>query len=445
MEKWALQYKLINSSPEYVFKWLEDNSDKIAFECRAELEEALLSRNNSLINLGLALYGIEQEVGYKLFCRDDDIIKKAVLSGNTVQGILQSQSWLKSEGLVAQLISEWNEDLLSALFNNPNIEDSMLCGLFEREEKYSSTDDDKWMTLVFYASSNKRLKERYDDTLIDGLNESYYNKVFTSAWWLFDRFPQTELAFNVLSRLSSTLIAERPSDMDVMKVIEKWKPQTEDENVGWSDLREVLVRLIPTYSDMFKSLKDSDDVALRRGYYKNIDRPQLSDVNEGFKKDSKDFLDSAIYNKVMYQNAEVRTALSQACWDYEPDDVFSRFDYPNYFNGQSARWAREYPEWFKDADSGEVSFDGIEDYQKRVEKRIKSLGRQVLQIHNNLIGKTAEYNPFDDEHEGALSTIKSEISTIRTLVLKIQDSNPYTWFRWITLLIIALAILSKLT
>ena len=443
MEKWALQYKLVNSSPEYVFKWLEDNSDRIAFECRAELEEALLSRNNSLINLGLALHGIEQEVGYKLFCSADDTIKKAVLSGNTVQGVLVSGSWLKSEGIVAQLISEWNEDLLSALFNNPKIEDSMLCELFERKEPYTSIDDVKWMMLVFYASSNKRLKEHYDDTWIDGWGASSYNKVFTSAWWLFDRFPQTELAFNVLSRLSSTLIAERPSDMDVMKVIEKWKPQTEDENVGWSDLREALVRLIPTYSDMFKSLKDSDDVALRRGYYKNIAGPKLSDVNEGFKKDCKDFLDAALYNKAMYKNSEVREALSNACW--EAPDEFSNMDYPNRFNVHCAHIAREYPEWFKDAYSGEVSFDGIEDYQKRVEKRIKSLGRQVLQIHNNLIGKTAEYNPFDDAHEGALSTIKSEISTIRTLVLKIQDSNPYTWFRWITLLIIALAILSKLT
>ena len=70
MEMLAIEYQLVNASPEYVFDWLKNNVVEkhiLGDESRDQLENSLLLRNENLINLGLALYGEVPSIGYKLF------------------------------------------------------------------------------------------------------------------------------------------------------------------------------------------------------------------------------------------------------------------------------------------------------------------------------------------------------------------------------------------
>ncbi|MGB2247413.1 MAG: hypothetical protein ACPH3N_07070 [Alcanivorax sediminis] len=109
MELWAIEYQLVNAAPEYVFEWLKNNvveTHILGDEKRDQLENSLLSRNEKLINLGLALYGEVPSVGYSLFKSDDPTIKRAALSGRSVRPIFLDESWVLNDDVIPALLEE---------------------------------------------------------------------------------------------------------------------------------------------------------------------------------------------------------------------------------------------------------------------------------------------------------------------------------------------------
>ena len=109
MELWAIKYQLVNAAPEYVFEWLKNNvveKHTLGDEKRDQLENSLLSRNEKLINLSLALYGEVPSVGYSLFKSDDPIIKRAALSGRSVRPIFLDESWVLNDDVLPALLEE---------------------------------------------------------------------------------------------------------------------------------------------------------------------------------------------------------------------------------------------------------------------------------------------------------------------------------------------------
>lgn len=440
MELWAIEYQLVNASPENVFEWLKNNvveKHTLGDEKRDQLENTLLSRNKKLINLGLALYGEVPSVGYTLFKSDDPIIKRAVLSGRSIRPIFLDESWVLNDDVIPVLIedekknnkSESDDDgitLLHELLNNKFLPSGILEAVYEKSGHFSDVDENLWISLVAMSVRNERLSTPYSSTWMDGYDEYRYNAVFSSAWRLFKEFPVTKRAAHVLSYLSDRLVPEGLYDMKALDVIDHWRSDDEKDDEDYSYVRTALVKIIGNYSDEFKELKNHDDLAIRKGYYANLRCAKPIDVSEGFDKDGKEFLDSAIYNDSFFTNEEIRNALKQACWD-APDE-HSHMDYPNYFNSREEYLSGKHPEWFKDSWTGELPFEEIENADERREKRLEYLNAQVAELHKALLGEKDEYQESNEFGENSiLNDLRLELQQIGEHLSKLYQKSSFSW------------------
>lgn len=438
MEQWALEYQLVNASPEFVFEWLKEKTEEEQYGVDREgLEKLLLARNDKLINLGLALFCKTPDVGYKLFSGarttvvvtsnetseqpQDSAIKKAALSGRSVKDSY-SAGWLINEDVLPKLLSGWDEELLRVLLSNPSIPDEILIDIFERNGVFKDLSKDKWVLLVGWVGSNERLAVPYSSTWMDGYGEYLYEKVFTSAWQLFEVFPLNKAAARVLEFLSEKLVVCVPSGMDVMDVVKRWgSPDNSEDEEAFAGVREALIKLVETHSGEFKKLKDSDDLAVRKGYYGNMKRIKPQDVKACFEKDGSNFLDAALYNKSFFSCEEVREALKEACWSVP--DKNSMMDYPNYFNVHREALESKHPEWFQDNVDGSLPFEKIEDPHERLEKRVEYLSKQVNDIHRSLL--VPDDNGYEEEEvqkNNALEGIQKDLQTITIYIKGIDKS-----------------------
>ena len=162
-----------------VFEWLKSTRPEIRKESyelydfdRGNIEIKLLERNNPIINLGLALYGTSASTGKNLLNKGDNTIKKAVLAGTCISK--WSNSYVKKENFITNLLDANDESLLDAFFNNEFIHDSILINLYERKDPFDKITDDEWYNLIGFTFRNKRLSTPYSETWIDGFDEFSY-------------------------------------------------------------------------------------------------------------------------------------------------------------------------------------------------------------------------------------------------------------------------------
>jgi len=442
MESWAIEYQLVNAAPEYVFEWLKNNvveKHTLGEEKRDQLENSLLSRNGKLINLGLALYGEVPSVGYSLFKSDDPTIKRAALSGRSVRPIFLDKSWVLNDDVLSVLLDEERQNaksetaddgitLLHELLNNKFLPSEILETVYEKSSHFSDVDDNLWISMVAMSAGNERLSTPYNSTWMDGYAEYKYNAVFSAAWRLFKEFPVNKEAANVLSYLSDRLVPHGPHDMKALDVVGRWRSNDEEDDRTFSRVRTSLVKVVGNHSHEFNDLKGHEDVALRKGYYANLKWAKPDDVSDGFEKDGKEFLDSAIYNDSFFTKEETRIALKRACWD-APDE-HSYMDYPNYFNSREEYLSAKHPEWFKGSWSGEPPFEEIEDADERREKRLEYLNTQVAELHKALLGETDEHQEFNEFGENSiLNELRVELQQIGDHLSKLyqKSSFPLAW------------------
>ncbi|KJF93831.1 hypothetical protein UB39_13990 [Photobacterium angustum] len=374
-----INQKLQFSSSDFVFEWLKNNYKILSNLTVVESENLftmLLDRNNQLINLGIALYCPDQKLCSKLFSISDENIKKALLSGIGVTGQRLLYSWI--DDYLEDLLSNFNEDLLAILLNNKNIPDRTLISLFEKKKQFKNIDEVKWITLCHYAARNERLTTPYESNSLDSLIQ--YNRVFESAWRLFELFPTTVFSANVLSVLGENLIVKKPYGMDVEKTIQRWRVEDQDPEL-FEHVREIVARLNDNGSDEFERYKDSDDVALRRNYYSNFRFPKVENIREFFKKDGDVFLDAALNNRLIFANPKYRDALREVCLEFKDfDDLY------NYkFGQQQRKWEQLHPEWFECEVSGDLPYEEIEDNEVRLELRVEHLSKKVTELHKALL------------------------------------------------------------
>lgn len=437
MEPWAVEYRLLNASPEYVFDWLEKNT--VDYH-RVQLEESLLARNDNLINLGLALYASSPSVGYALFKSDDLTIKRASLCGMSVVRELFGESWVINDDVLPFLLEEEklkkhsvvyenNKTLLHELFNNKFLPVQILEAVYEKTGVFSDIDDDLWVRLVAMTAKNERLSTAYDSDWMDGWDEYTYNRVFHAAWQLFMDFPVNTDAAGVLSYMSRNLVPET-YNINALDVIERWRSDDAEIDEKYSHVRTGLVSIIGWHSDEFKTLKNHEDLALRKGYYANLRWVKPEDVVSGFEKDGTDFLDSALFfNESFFREQATRDALKQACWN--APDKNSSLDYPNYFNATVKRISAKHPDWFKDEISGEPLFEEIVDTTDRLEKRLEYLTEQVAEINKALI-------VADDVQDGqagsALSNLRIELQDLKQAGADILHNSQFIFLMSLVIL-----------
>ena len=419
MELWKEQYLLKHAEPQFVFDNLEKNrSTKKSFmdEDRSDLETMLLERKEPIIDLALALHGSTPDIGYELFKRPDKELQLATLSGTQVlKEFLGKDDF--ADRVLNDLIEKDDTELYRAYFSNDLLPDEIIISLYEREEPFDKLNDRDWVLCCGYTDQNKRISTPYDRTWIDGFDEYQYNSLFHAYWKLFEKFPKTPLAANILSQLACKLVTQPPHDFNIIDALNRWQKETDTDSDAYDMARSYGANMI-TDSREFQELKKSDDLALRKAYYRNQKWVKPEDVLEGFEKDSIDYIDEALYNMNIFSNAEAREVLKKVCWD--APDPGSHMDQINYFNGRCEYWQGQHPEWFKDDWTGELPFEEIENQNDRIEKRIEHLSDGLNKLNKKL---SIDNYDYENEKENEISIthyLKSEMEAIAQLLVQIH-------------------------
>ncbi len=397
-------YWLSHASPDAVFEWLRNQE---------EIDKVLIGRDEPLINLGLALWGYSPESGGHLFKHGDRTIKKAVMSGRSIQHQMRhSEVFVQVKefvGVLEGLLESFDEnlDLLESYLSNELIGEGLLADLYEKRTPFDSLTEEQWIKAIGRTISNPRLNAPYHG-LMDPYAYYSYRQVFTAGWKLFEMLPVNDSSAIVLELLGEKLPPQKPHDMDVLVTIRRWEVEgnTEDRDLAHGYIgrfgmcRFNLARLIGTYTSEFKSLKDSDDVALRRSYYQRFSPINPEEIKELFEKEKekKIFLKAAIDNLSLFSREDFRTQLSECYKSPHTDPRISE-----NFIDQRHRQRQLHPEWFPDY-TGSLPFDEVKDPVLRTDKRLEFLQKKVDTISKRLVESE------DDDRLTVIDEVKAMLS-----------------------------------
>ena len=424
-----LEYWLSHASADTVFEWLKKEQPRATW-----CEEALITRNEPLINLGLALWGYDAKTGEHLFRNGDRTIKKAALEGYSVKDWHGRPSWVESSGVLREILRSYNEsdisleadrddtpfELLASFLRNRFIRYEVLTYLFERSGYFEKLTDQHWVKAIGCTVLNPRLRPPYED-MMDPFKHRTIDRMLQSAWKLFETMPVDNLSAYFLSKIGESLPKLGPSGMDVSATIKRW----EGDDVDIVQCRCQLAKRLPY--DLKSNLKNSDDIALRLAYYADapIDSPE--ELRECFEKDKDGFLDLAIDNPKFYQNAALRAELRKCCG----------YMHINHLENRTKRFLQEHPEWFLDSDDAASWIDKIEDPALRTEKRLEFLQKKTETISKEFV----ESDNFIKSEAFITSTLVDEVKAIKTMLFGMTTADG--WWRtnaqsWLILLCIGI-------
>ena len=410
-------YWLSHASPDAVFEWLRNQEHHDSYQ--EEIDKVLIGRDEPLINLGLALWGYRPETGARLFKNGDRTIKKAVMSGRSIQhafrgGLFQVKEW---QGVLMRLLDSFDEnlDILESYFSNEFIRDRLLVALYERQTPFDELTDEQWFKAIGCTISNPRLNTPYHG-LMDFFADMSYHHVFTAAWKLFETLPVNETSVFVLELLGEKLLPVKPHDMDVLATIRRWDVEgsSQDSSIEVGYLGEFgmcrynLARLIGTYTSEFKSLKDSDDIALRRSYYQRFRPRNQEEIRELFEKEKEKriFLNAAIENLNLFMSEDFRSQLRECCLEGRKSSSalgFGNLGILQSFLDKCDRLKQLHPEWFPDY-NGRLPFDDVNDPVLRTDKRLEFLQKKVNTITQKLVESE------DDDQQTLIGEVKAILS-----------------------------------
>ncbi len=374
----VLEARLLVSPPQVVFRELKLRALRRIRERHGfsdlDIEVSLLRRDDPLINLGLASFGLKDEVLSTLYqgslrAPSDELdaryqkgLRIACLSNRVVgRPFLLSLPW-KVLGLTetTRLLAEGDWDEISALLSNPNIEDDVIIKIFRNDTPFDRFEDERRCDLVRATTNNPRLAIRRDTDSGPDLGHLHIQEAVIH---LLETAPVNDLWFVTLQGLIFSL-----SPMNVKKtnkvhdIINRWRnigqpeircrltngtlttlPRSEDFCCSLAALYyaqhqpqantlkgglEALIHgkssprgLDKVHTNRMSAAFASDDIVLRAAYYAN---PKLTEreMDAGYARDHDVFVFSCLFNKNIYWSLDMRTLFEEK---YLTGDLKSRF------------------------------------------------------------------------------------------------------------------------
>lgn len=326
--------RLIVAGPEQVLAELEKCSGD------EQLEKSLLARSNPLIDIGLARYAREKEVvaalyrksrakpsdqlqdryfrGLRIACLSNEVVKN--LGSQFPEDVLGPEEF-------ARLINEGEDEELTAILSNPNLDDNVLGALYKNGGLFASLPDERRRRLVLMSIHNPRLTTN---------NESPYGpdfghmRIHTGIFALLSCAPTTLPWLNTLRQLLDQL---DPGDLHssneaITPILDRWAqvpvPEAgrfEDGDFTALSVRDEFRCLVAAmygrhYSqgndDKFTfsilGSPDSPDVVLRCAYYGQAQLTE-KEMKEGFARDQDIYLLAVLCNASVYRNRALRNLL----------------------------------------------------------------------------------------------------------------------------------------
>lgn len=364
--------ELLASPPAAVAEFLKKRAAQSKDERRdddvdKEFESALHSRNDPLINLALARYGQFNATVLPLFKGGEPsgAIRLAVLANKTLGDEFFSGFPVALFGSPEQtavwLVTAPDAEI-SALFENPKLDDSFLRDLLEGSKPWDSIPEERLAAFVESLVRNERMRTPYDDSFMDGYSEYSYGSVFNAAWMLAERMPVNERWSRALCWLYDRMQTDAVSINKPLELAARWYPDPGNVELMEKEVKELERGWLPNYqgvrkglarlalhndSKLLASLLASEDPAFRSAAYAdgNLSPEQLS---AAYEKDGELVFNQAMHNHNIWRTAQGRAALKAVAWLVVDNDKHSDLLTANIYNGIQEDLAKKHSDWFKD-------------------------------------------------------------------------------------------------
>lgn len=362
------------SSSERVLSWLEARAKSAPTstpQSDAQIEAMLLSRQDPLINLGLAQYGVEDQTIKTLFDSADGANKQAVRLAVLSNQALQKHQAHHTGDLIEALmgnkasIGEWlaglsNEEL-RALFKNPTLSDHFLIDFLEQKKGWNELDEPRQLFALKTLAQNPRMSSQYQSVIMDGYAEYKHEAVFSAAWNLAKSAPVNIQWCWVLDTLWSHTT---PSSLvkDPLEIANRWFPNPADERVNDAELKSIESGYLGAFGQVrshlarlavnkarsgvgLDNLLAHEDLAIRLAAcrYGNLTAVQIEGA---VLRDPKFVFDQLVRNEALWCRLPTRNILEALAW--KQPDPGSYMDAPNMYKHMEAEFRGKHPNWFDD-------------------------------------------------------------------------------------------------
>lgn len=368
-----LEEELLNSSPEYVYSWLkrrwQDNAKIPTQSGQSNIELAVLGRNNRLITLGVAQYGIDDDALAVVFKNaiesDDKTIKLACLSNTAAAKAQYALSGVptilfsnpKTEMLV--WFSSISEEEVTTLLRNEAIDDDFLTEFLEGKTTWNAVNDDIRCSALNALAQNPRLKQQYKGPM-DGWAEYKHRLPADAICKLAGKLPVTQQYANVLGALLESVggggSGNDSKKQEYLDAAARWAvPEDKEEGEvkkwlsGFETVRHGVFKNVvrPSKSNEKNEYLTHDDIAVRTAAYETI-KVGTEQIKGAYEKDGLIAIEYLQRNLWVWKYPEARKALHDICWDADSRYNRNYLDCANAFNYHKEELEKEHADWFKE-------------------------------------------------------------------------------------------------
>lgn len=371
--------------------WLEDK----------ELEQALLSRNHPLINLGLAQFGSAKEVVSALYnwqAGDEATrlaLRLAVLSNPVPpRGVFFGGSFgVIGEDEIRRILNDGTDEEIRAMFLNVSAK-RLISKLYSRKPPFDALPEGKFLGFAVLASENPCIRQ--DDSNEGGPDLQLWD-IQNGVLTLLETAPANEGVLDLIYRVVSNLNpaqAKHP-DKNPLPLIERWRAvvvsdryEKHFEYMGMTELpfkEEFCCLLAAIYGEYWVDQKavcigdlNSSDVIRRCAFY-GTQKMTAGQMQEAHNRDGNVFTLAALCNDSLFYNRETRLKLE----DFLGGDLFFRYRkrceqlkarWPNFEMGpigENAKdiWADDLPR----ASDEKNSLERLEEHLNAIQARVAGL------------------------------------------------------------------------
>lgn len=338
--------RLMAMPPDAVYRELEQYGSYLLANTRysydKELETALLSRGDPLINLGLAEFGGVSELASNLYAKAssgaDDLYKRAlriaVISNQTLADALMgpNQFGVLPDIDLQRIVKAGDSEELHALLGNPKGK-KLIAKLLNRKSPFDAISEDRFLQLIYIATRNPSLND--DDGSVDGPDMDAWD-IQKGILKLLKTTTVSEDSLEAFHYLLSSIDPAQAylPDEDMTPIFSRWQQlkvsekfkEKYSERMGRSTLLDfkdefacLMASLYGLYSADKKSTHlgslDSPNVVLRCCFYGTSHygqaRMSAKDMEQAYNRDGEVFIYAALHSRRLLQDNEARAIVEE--------------------------------------------------------------------------------------------------------------------------------------
>jgi hypothetical protein len=427
------EYYMQHAAPETVYEWLLATAGKperfSSSPFPKPLLGVLLERAEPIIDLGIATVAGDSAVLRELWARGDTALQAAIAANpHRDRGFMSTRpTEIMDADTFLNFCCQGPGDVVWLWFQNPTMAEDQLTAVLARRELYQQLSDTEWIRVLWPAVRNPNLRTPLPDDrfAVDGYGEYMQRKPFEAAWGLLFDLPVTVRNANLLNDCISEIIEfnppyeraltalgeEVPDPRDRQKwsasfdrgrrlfveaAVDRWRGENDvdgkgrdkkgQEEFAYELLRQAIAAKASPHQPLWEVTVDHPDVYVRRGFYQSCTPTSPEQLQVAYDRDGGHFLESAVYNKAMYEGDRFRKGIRTKFRNLVQDGGGLEFEKRQWLGAAWEGWAHRlakqdpirYPdpdmEWMDDLrhDGDAPLADQMKDLVSRLESTVRA-------------------------------------------------------------------------